>query len=128
MRTKTLIAVTLAAAIGVGATIAGGGAVAASAPAAPRINDIDADLVRGGKLRLETETSARATKVTFTYAGRSYAGRVVEVDREDGTRDWARTVASRSSAGRRVTIRVRACAGTRCTTRSSSELLERDDE
>lgn len=128
MRTKTLIAVTLAAAISVGATIAGSGAVAASAPAAPRINDIDADLVRGGKLRLETETSARATTVTFTHAGRSYAGRVVEVDREDGTRDWARTVASRSGAGRRVTIRVRACAGQRCTTRASSERLERDDD
>jgi len=135
MRTKTLIAVTLAGAIGTAAAVAGTGAaagevraVAAAAPSAPRVHDIDADLLRGGRLRLEAETSIRATKVTFTYAGRQAAGRVVETDREDATKDWARTVTSRSSAGRRVTIRVKACAGKRCATRSSSELLERDDD
>jgi hypothetical protein len=135
MRTKTLIAVTLAGAVGTAAAIAGTGAaggevrtVAAAAPSAPRIHDIDADLLRGGRLRLEAETSSRATKLTFTYAGRQHAGRVVEVDRDDATKDWARTVGTSAKAGRRVTVRVKTCRGQRCTTRSSSELLERDDD
>jgi len=137
MRTKTLIAVTLAGAIGTGAAVAGAGAgaaagdaraVAAAAPSAPRIHDIDADLLRGGRLRLETETSSRATKVRFTYAGRQYAGRVVDVDRDDATKDWARTVNTSAKSGRRVTVRVKTCKGQRCTTRSSTELLERDDD
>jgi hypothetical protein len=93
-----------------------------------RISDIDADLQRGGRLRLEAEVRG-ASRVTFTYRGRHYAGRVVDTD--DGAREWARTVRARRgdrSGGRRVTIRVRACDGGDCTTRSSREHLERPDD
>jgi hypothetical protein len=93
--------------------------------AAVRISDIDADLRRGGRLRLEAETRG-ATRLTFTYRGRHYAGRVVETD--DGAREWARTVRARRgdrSGGHRVRIRVRACGGGDCSTRSSREYLER---
>jgi len=138
MKTKTLIAVTLAAAAGAtgaGVAIANtadgpgegrAGAATSAATSAPRIHDIDADLLRNGRLRLEVET-ARASRVTFTFGVRQYAGRVVEVDREDGTRDWARTVGTRAAAGRRVTIRVKACSGQRCASKSSSEVLERPE-
>jgi hypothetical protein len=93
--------------------------------AAIRISDIDADLKRSGKLRLEAETRG-ATRLTFTYRGRTYAGRVVETD--DGGREWARTVRTRKgdrSGGRRVAIRVRACSGKKCSSRVSREYLER---
>jgi hypothetical protein len=95
--------------------------------AAVRIRDIDADLRRGGRLRLEVETRG-ATRVRFTYRGRHYAGRVV--DRDDGAREWARTVRTRNgdrNGGRRVTIRVRACGGGDCSTRSARVYLERPD-
>ncbi len=80
------------------------GAPAASAPTAsspaatsalrPRIDDIDADLRLDGRVRLEAET-AGAGRVTFTYRGRKVAGHKGRLDREDGTRDWRRTVAAR---------------------------------
>jgi hypothetical protein len=137
----------IAATIGIGLTAcsvalaANGGADHTAAPAAKnsntatpiaraaavRISDIDADLRRGGRLRLEAETRG-ATRLTFTYRGRHYAGRVVETD--DGAREWARTVPARGgdrSGGHRVTIRVRACGGGHCSTRSSREYLERPD-
>jgi hypothetical protein len=95
--------------------------------AAVRISDIEADLRRGGRLRLEAETRG-ARRVTFTYRGRHYAGRVVDTD--DGAREWARTVRARRgdrAGGHRVTIRVRACGGGHCSTRASREYLERPD-
>jgi hypothetical protein len=104
-----------------------GTATAVARTAAVRISDIDADLRPGGRLRLEAETRG-ATRLTFTYRGRHYAGRVVETD--DGAREWARTVPARPSdrsGGHRVTIRVRACGGGHCSTRTSREYLERPD-
>jgi hypothetical protein len=92
--------------------------------AAARVSDIDADLLRDGRVRLEAETRG-ATRVVFTYAGRRIAGRLTEVD--DGERSWARTVARRGSA-RTVTVRVTACDGTRCTARTDRERLEREDD
>jgi hypothetical protein len=94
-----------------------------AAAAAVRISDIDADLLRSGRLRLESETR-NATRLTFTYRGQRYAGRAAGTD--EGKRKWARTVRTRGGdrAGSRVTIRVRACAGSHCVTRSSVERLE----
>lgn len=104
---------------------------ASQAPAAVFIDDLDADLLFSGRLRVEAETSANADRVTFTYAGRDAAGRVVEVDRDDGTRDWARSVSARPAdrrGNRRITIRARACDGDRCVTRTSREFLELEDD
>lgn len=95
-----------------------------------RVLDVDADLLANGKIRLEAET-AGATRVWFVYAGARLAARLVEVDREDGTREWARTVVAEPrhrASGRVVTIQVRACdGGGRCTVRSEPELLDRED-
>lgn len=104
------------------------GAAASAQSAAPRVDDVDADLLAGGRLRLEAET-IRATRVTFAYGDRRVAGRLVEIDDDDGSRDWARTIAPRRAdrPGRRVAVRVIACAGSRCTTRTSRETLDRDD-
>lgn len=94
-----------------------------------RVEDVDADLRRGGRLQLEAETTG-ARRVTFTYAGRSLRGRLVEID-DDGDREWRRTVAARAidrEGGRIITIRVRACAGDVCVVRSAREYLERPGE
>ena len=97
--------------------------------AAAAISDIDAELQHRGQLQLEAETRG-AQSVRFTYRGRHYAGRLADIDRDDGSRDWARTVRARHSdrsGGHSVTIRVRACDGGDCTARSSREYLERPD-
>jgi hypothetical protein len=121
------------------AALAATGVAAASGPAptaqatAVQIHDIDADLLRGDRLRLEAETTG-ARRVTFTYAGRRYGARLVEIDHNERSREWARVVRARRAdiAGRRrLTIPVRACSSGRCVARSSRELLEpperRDD-
>jgi hypothetical protein len=101
--------------------------------AAAGISDIDAELQRGGQLQLEAETRG-AQRVRFTYRGRHYAGRLADIDHDDGSRDWARTVRAHQSdrsGGNSVTIRVRACGDGDCTTRSSREYIEppdRDDD
>lgn len=97
--------------------------------AAARVLDLDADLLFEGRLRLEAETSG-ADRVTFTYRGHRYRGRLVEIDREDATREWARTITARGAdrrGARRITIRAQACDGSRCSTRSESEFLERPE-
>lgn len=95
---------------------------------APRIGDTDADLV-GGRLNLETETAITASKVTFTYRGRSISARRTETDTEDRTRDWGRTVNARGArAGDRITLRVKACTGGKCTTKTVTERLEREND
>lgn len=103
------------AAVGLGGAFAGGATAASST--APRIDDIEVEALAGGKLRLETELIGRATRVTFTYRGRSYKAR----KQADG--DWTRTVTARG--GDRddsiVRLKVRACNGTKCVTRTSSD-------
>ena len=111
------------------ATLLAGGTAAAASNAAASATTIDgdADLV-AGKLRLSAETRG-ADSVRFLYAGRSYAGRLVDAD--DGERDWSRTVTARKGhrrAGRIIVFKVRACDGGACTTRTIRDRLEREDD
>jgi hypothetical protein len=130
MTTRTLLITGVALA----ATAAGGFAAAvpasgSAAAATPRIDDIDADLHFDGRVRLEAEV-AGATRVRFTYRGLKVKANRGRLDREDGTRDWRRTVRARGddAAGRStVTIKVRACNADGCVTRSERERLELDD-
>lgn len=121
-------AVTLLAALAAGSALAG--PMGASQQGA-RVLDADADLHWNGKIRLEAET-AGANRVWITYAGTRYRAKLVEIDRQEGTREWARTVRATSAhraGGRTVTIRVRACAaGGRCAVRSEREYLDREDD
>jgi hypothetical protein len=85
----------------------------------PRIAEIEADAVRGNRLRLRAEIvrrGARVTKVRFTYRGRKYSGR-------RSGEDWSRVVRARGGdrRGDVVTIRVTACAGSRCSTRTGRD-------
>lgn len=107
-----------------GATLAdrSAGVAIAATPAqtgkrAPRITEIEVDAVRGGRLRLEAETSGRTTSVRFTYRGRTYKARRTT----DG--DWARTVKARGGDrdDRVVRLEVRACNGSRCTTKTGRD-------
>ena len=77
------------------AVVAAPVALAAGGTAAPRIADVDADLRFDGRVLLEAET-AGASRVTFTYRGRTVKAKRGGFDREDGTRDWYRTVRARS--------------------------------
>jgi hypothetical protein len=91
-----------------------------TAPRSPRIAEIEVDSVSGGRLRLRAEVvrrGARITSVRFTYRGRSYKARRVRSE------EWSRLVTARGgdSRGDVVTFRVRACAGSRCTTRTGSD-------
>jgi hypothetical protein len=98
--------------------------------AAPRIDDIDADLRFDGHVYLEAET-AGATRVHFTYRGRTVKARRGALDREDGTRDWGRVVRARggdAAGGNTVEITVRACNGGKCVTSIEREHLEREDD
>jgi hypothetical protein len=98
--------------------------------AAPRIADVDADLRFDGRVYLEAET-AGATRVHFTYRGRTVKARRGALDREDGTRDWGRVVRARggdASGGNTVEIKVRACSGGQCVTATRREHLEREDD
>jgi hypothetical protein len=134
----TALATTTAAAVAAAVPATGAPATTPAATAAPSaatvkarpiIDDIDADLRFDGRVRLEAET-AGAARVTFTYRGRRVAAHKGRLDREDGTRDWRRTVAARggdASGLATVTIKVRACKGDVCVTRSDTERLERED-
>ena len=108
-------------------------ALAVAAPttaAAPRIVDIDADLRFDGKVYLEAET-AGASRVHFTYRGRTVKARKGAFDADDGTRDWGRAVRARGSdanGGTTVEIKVRACKGGQCVTSTQREHLEREDD
>jgi hypothetical protein len=132
------------AAIGAAACIAGGGAAVAgatvvdtgsptaTAAAGPRISDIDADVATNGRLRLEAETAAAARRVSFTYNGKTVQGKLVDVDDDDRSRDWAVTVPARQAdreGGRRVTVKVRACSDGDCATKTSKPFVEpREDD
>lgn len=103
--------------------------MATVAAASALATDGDADLVSKSQVRLQAETR-NADRVTFLYDGKRRPGRLVEVDREDGTRDWARTVRAKRSdrkPGRIVTFKVRACGDGGCTTTKFSERVEWDD-
>jgi hypothetical protein len=82
---------------------------------APRIEEIEVDLVSGGRLRLRTELEARGarvTRVTFTYRGRRYRAR------RGSSNTWTRVVRARGGDGNDdvIPFRVRAGAGSRCAT------------
>ncbi len=89
-------------------------------PRAPLIFDIEVSSLAGGKLRLRTEVAPRGAKVTsvrIRYRSVSY-----KATRTTGT-TWARTVTARGGDRNDtvVTLRVSACAGTRCTTKIGSD-------
>jgi hypothetical protein len=91
-----------------------------TAPRSPRIAEIEVDSVSGGRLRLRAEIvrrGARITSVRFTYRGRRYVARRVRSE------EWSRLVTARGgdSRGDVVTVRVTACAGSRCTTRTGRD-------
>ncbi len=116
----TALAATALAALGAGAL-----AVPALA-AAPRVHDIDAELKPGQRLHLQAETSG-ATRVTFSFAGRTAKGYLTETDAEDGTRDYERTVASRGMKPGTRKITAKACGADGCTSRSVRVYVELDD-
>ena len=103
---------------------------AKAAAAAPRVVDVDADLRFDGRVLLEAET-AGAGKVTFTYRGRTVKAKRGGFDREDGTRDWYRTVRARGNdaAGNvTVDIKVAPARPARATRSRDREHLEREDD
>jgi hypothetical protein len=101
---------------------------AAPASAAPQVRDVDAELLRDGRLHLSAETSADARRVVFRVDGRSIRGRLTEIDRDDRTRDYERTVRAGGVTTGRRSIRVRVCDGRGdCATRSLRVFVERDD-
>ena len=135
MHTRKLL-IPAAAALAVAAApvaLAAGGTTApraAERAAAPRIADVDADLRFDGRVLLEAET-AGASRVTFTYRGRTVKAQRGGFDREDGTRDWYRTVRARGNdaAGNvMVDVKVRACKAGACDTVTDREHLEREDD
>lgn len=93
----------------------------AATPAAPRIIDLEVDHAPGDRIRLRAEVKARGERVTsvrFVYRGTTY-----KATRSRGT-VWTRTVTARGDDAREdavVTFRVRACAGSRCSTRTGSD-------
>jgi hypothetical protein len=125
------------AAAGAAALLLGGGATAAGAAmtsqdsGTPRITEADADLTRSGRLRLEAETSRSADRVSFHYDGRTFRARVVDVDDDDGSKDWGSTVPPAQvdrNGGTRISLRIRACDGDRCSTRTVQERVEAPDD
>jgi hypothetical protein len=103
-------------------------ATAATAEAAPRVHDADAELRPGGLLHLEAETSMSARRVTFRIDGRSIRARLDDIDREDRTRDWDRTVRAGGVTTGRQRLSVRACNRRgQCRTVSMRVFVERDD-
>jgi hypothetical protein len=89
-------------------------------PRAPRIDELEADAVAGGRLRLRAEVTrrgARVTSVRFTYRGTRYRA----VRRSGG--NWSRVVTARGGDARGDVVRFRAtaCAGSRCTSRTGSD-------
>lgn len=118
-RTSTLLAVTAL-------TAAAGLAGAAPALAAPQVRDVDAELLPGNRLHLQAETSG-ARRIWFTVSGRTVRGRLSEIDRDDRTREWDRVIAARGVGTGPRDVRVRACGGGRCDTRTVRVFVERDD-
>jgi hypothetical protein len=116
---RTLAATALAAAAGLFA--------APAALGAPRVLDVDAELLGGGRLHLEAETTLGARRVTFHVAGRSIRGRLTDIDREDRTREWDRVVRARGIGTGPRAIRVRACRGGSCASRTVRVFIDRDD-
>ncbi|MBO9532745.1 MAG: hypothetical protein J7513_07220 [Solirubrobacteraceae bacterium] len=109
------------------AAVVGGAALAVPAQAAaPRVVDLDAELRPGNRLHLSVETRG-ATRVTFTIAGRSAKGYLTEIDREDGTREFERNLASRGLQPGTHTIKLRACGADGCTTKTQRTYVEYDD-
>lgn len=101
-------------------------AAAPASAAAPSVLDVDAELKPGNRLQLQAETRG-ATSVTFRWAGRSAKGYVTEIDREDGTRDYERTVSARGMKPGMRAITVRACGADGCTNRTVRTHVELDD-
>ena len=96
------------------------GTTTTGTPRAPLISDIEVDGLGGGRLRLRTEVAARGAKVTsvqIRYRGVSYrAARTVG-------KHYARTVSARGGDGNDsvITLKVTACAGSRCATKTGSD-------
>ena len=87
---------------------------------APRIVEIEADSVSGGRIRLRAEVTrrgSRITKVRFTYRGVKYTAF------RGSSENWSRVVAARGgdSRGDEITFRVTACSGSRCISRVGSD-------
>jgi hypothetical protein len=125
------------AAAGAAALLLGGGATAAGAAGTtqgsgtPRITHVHAHLTRSGRLRLEAETSRAADRVSFHYDGRMFRARVVDVDDDDGSKDWGSTVTPAQAdrnGGTRISLRIRACDGDSCSTRTFREHVEAPDD
>ncbi len=96
------------------------GTTTTGTPRAPFISDIEVDALSGGRLRLRTEVAARgasATSVKIRYRGVSY-----KAARTTG-KTWARTVDARGGDRNDsvITLKVTACAGSRCATKTGSD-------
>jgi hypothetical protein len=104
---------------GTGTTGTGTTTTPRSGTGSPRIQEIEVDSVSGGRLRLRAEIDGRVTSVRFTYRNRRYKGR--RSTRSRGV--WTRVVRARGGDGNDVviTVRVRACSGSRCTTRTGRD-------
>lgn len=115
-----------AVAVGAAGLAAAALAAAPASAAAPSVLDVDAEIKPGGRLHLQAETRG-ATSVTFKWAGRSAKGYLTEIDREDGTREYERTVSSRGMKQGTRAITVRACGADGCTNRTVRTYVEYDD-
>jgi hypothetical protein len=89
-------------------------------PRAPRITDIEVDGLGGGKLRLRAEVAPRGAAVTSVRI--RYRGKTYKASRTGANR-WARTASARGGDGTDsvITLRVTACAGSRCATKTGSD-------
>jgi len=127
MTKKTIAAAGAAALLLGGGATAAGAAITDQAGGTSRISDVDADLRSDGELRLEAETPRAIDRVTFRYDGRTFRARVVDTDDDDGSKDWASNVTpdrADRNGGTRISIRVQACDGDSCSTRTVRERLE----
>jgi hypothetical protein len=89
-------------------------------PHAPRITEIEAASVTGGRLRLRATVTARGASVTavrIRYRGTSYKARRIQ------GRRWGRTVSARGGDRNDSVIRLRvtACAHSRCIVRTATD-------
>jgi hypothetical protein len=89
-------------------------------PHAPRITEIDAASVTGGRLRLRATVTPRGASVTavrIRYRGTSYKARRIQ------GRRWGRTVSARGGDRNDSVIRLRvtACAHSRCIVRTATD-------
>jgi hypothetical protein len=86
----------------------------------PFISDIEVSSLGAGKLRLRTEVASRGAKVTsvrIRYRGVNYAAT------KTVGKKWGRTVAARNGDRKDsvITLKVTACAGSKCSTKSGSD-------